>query len=78
MRPMYSMCAGDWLSLDLSSGGGGIRLWLRARLCVCVIGMCNVFWFCDRLCVMCFWNALWSMWLCWGSGVGTFSVMACN
>jgi len=26
MRPMYSMCAVDWLSLEFSCGGGGMRL----------------------------------------------------
>ena len=43
MRLMYSMCAGDWLILELTAGGGGIRLWLCARLFVWVIGRSGMF-----------------------------------
>ena len=43
MRPIYCMCDGDWLSLELTSGGGGIRLWWCARLFFWVIGRSGMF-----------------------------------
>ena len=47
MRPMYSMCAVDWLILELTSGGGGIRLCLCARLVVWVCVRFGMLRFCD-------------------------------
>ena len=75
MSPMCSMCAGVWLIRDPGCGGGGMRLWLCARMVAGVVCGSGVFWVRSGLLCRCVWHMVWSRWLCSGSGVGTFSVM---
>ena len=44
MRPMCNMCAGVGLIHDPGCGGGGMRLWLCARMVAGVVCGSRVFW----------------------------------
>ena len=61
MSPMCSMCAGVWLIRDPGCGGGGMRLWLCARMVAVVICVSGVVWV--RIC---------SGWLCRVSKFGGY------
>ena len=64
MSPMCSMCAGVWLIRDPGCDGGGMRLWLCARMVAGVVCVSGVVWVIPGLLCKCFWHMVWSRWLC--------------